>query len=102
MSTAGLRLWDANGNLMVDTTSAVGIVLGSGIIGGNTTASGSLVDANLALGVPFAIITYVDWSNMLAGVPVITFSGTTLTWQFSATVPTGTTFPATWFLYGVK
>lgn len=103
MSTAGLRLWDPNGVLMVDTTSAVTVILGYVAIGGNATASGSLVDVNINLGIPFSIITSFTAAVASDYRPEITFSGSTISWTFvgSPLYFTGI-YPACVFIYGVK
>lgn len=84
--TAGLQVWDASGNLMVDTSTLMGRIFGSVTI--QSGDSGSLVDENLLTGVPFAIpcAQFLDgydpfeWDPGISN-PVITFSGNTMFWS---------------------
>lgn len=75
---AGLQVWDAAGNLIFDTADRAGRVLGS--VTTTTGAAGSITNAALSQGTPFALVEPLD--TLAAGdyVPVATFGGTTMSW----------------------
>lgn len=84
--SAGLQVFDASGNLIVDTSTYLGRILGSVTIeSGN---SGSLVDAALLTGTPFAVpcTQFLDgydpfeWDPGISN-PSISFSGNTMSWS---------------------
>ena len=78
---AGMQVWDAQGNIIFDTTSIVGRVIG--VIDASAT-SGSAVVVGLDQGTPFAIPQLQK--NTLSilintdSYPVCTFSGNTVSW----------------------
>lgn len=79
----GLRVKDASGNVHLDLSRRLGRILGFTDTG--AANSGSVTDANLALGNPFffsvplsAAVTYFS--------PQISFSGTTLNWAWTNTI----------------
>ena len=75
--TQGLQVWDASGNLILDTSYDTGFILG--VVDFATAAqSGSLTDANFANGTPF-FFDIGTIANMLSA-PTVTYSGTTMTW----------------------
>lgn len=81
---AGLQVWDGAGNLITDSTTWMGQMLGSFTLEKNH-AAGSIYDANLTLGRPFAM-TFPEDGNYGAqswGNPdstVVTISGATISW----------------------
>lgn len=84
---AGLQVWDASGNLLIDTTTWCGQILGNFTLAAPHSA-GSLSDGNLTLGRPFAFLLPNDGNNgsKAAGNPqgqTVTISGSTLSWSAS-------------------
>lgn len=75
---AGLQVWDANGQMIVDTSTRLGRIVGVADI---TTATGSIIDANFADGAPFWVALPASNTSPSFG-PKFTFSGTTLSWDF--------------------
>jgi hypothetical protein len=78
----GLQVWDASGNIVMDTTTWCSQVLGSVALGSNHGA-GSVVDANLALGRPFFFVQEADSAKATdatgnANWMTVSVSGTTL------------------------
>lgn len=74
----GLQIWDSSGNLVFDTNTAAGRVLGVTDITAST--SGSVTNAGLATGTAFCFFQTKSTSYFTA-VPSITLSGTTLSWD---------------------
>jgi len=71
-------VFDAAGNVVVDLADRVSRVLGTFRTG---TAAGSITDAGLASGTPFAISTNVQaFGPSTIVMPTFTFSGSTLSW----------------------
>lgn len=89
---SGLQVWDANGDVVVDTTTRLGRIVGVTTI---NSASGSINDADFADGTPFWIATPSDNTSPTFG-PKFTFSGTTLSWNFE-----GRTVSSHRLIYGV-
>ena len=77
----GLQVFDAAGNVIVDTSTRLGRVLGSATIG--PSGSGSITNASFALGTPWCMI--YNSSSFPTYEPVISFSGTSLLWSFAYT-----------------
>lgn len=75
----GLQVWDAAGNLIVDTTSYLGVILGTHVIT-KSTGNGSISFPDLALGTPF--FTLVTSTGSFT--PTISVSGTTISWTYDA------------------
>jgi len=79
----GLQVWAQNGTLLIDTTSSVALILGTFAIGGAGSAqSGSITDARLGNGRPFAF-------QLLGGIPgadnkeaIITTSANGVSWSY--------------------
>lgn len=93
----GFQVWDASGNLIVDTNTHLGRVLGIHTV---TTASGNFSHAGFSQGTPFAVAGSEagDQSgNPWAFTPDITIVGTTLSWDFGS-LPVHTTH----IIYGVR
>ncbi len=90
--TYGVRTFDEAGNIILDTNSRMGRVLGTAQSG---TTPGSLVHAGFAVGEPFCIViptgTGVQW-----GTPLVSFSGTTMSWSWPRAAKTNCKL-----LYGV-
>jgi len=82
----GFRVWDAAGNLEVDTSTRMGIVLGSVDV---NTRTGSITDNRLLGGSPWSCITtgYLStefsFQNAVTGYPIITFSGNMMFWDYT-------------------
>ena len=81
----GLQVWDAAGNLMIDTNTWHSQVLGNFTLGASH-AAGSLVDANLALVRPFIFVLPNEGNEggTAGGNPtanIVTISGTTVSWN---------------------
>ncbi|NPT39677.1 hypothetical protein [Paraburkholderia xenovorans] len=84
---AGLQVWDASGNLILDASYRVMRLISFVNLSGNG-ASGSVTDSRFAQGgfVSFQPATsngdgYLDHGVI---VPVFTFSGSTLSWSYPA------------------
>ena len=81
----GLQVWDAAGNMLVDTTTWMSQVLGSFELPADH-AAGSTTDAGLATGRPFVVVLPYE-GNLGAestGNPIanqVTVSGTTISWN---------------------
>ena len=101
---AGFQTWDASGNLIVDTTTLLGRIIGSVSIVGT---SGSITDARFANGTPFAF-PVMGYSNAFSAfsldasrsAPAVSFSGTTLNWTRGAE-GAGAEVPSCTLYYGV-
>lgn len=84
--TFGLRVWDAAGNLEVDSSTRMGIFLGSVDV---NTRTGSITDSRLLGGEPWSCITtgYLSaefsFQNGVTGYPIISFSGNTMFWDYA-------------------
>lgn len=79
----GLQVWNASGQLIVDTNSPSGVIIGVHTFNGAAAgAGGSISVPQLALGTPFWVLRgswFVD--------PSISVSGTTISWTFTQFVP---------------
>jgi hypothetical protein len=103
---AGLQIFDAAGNTIVDTSTAVALIVGEAVIGGSgSPKSGTITDPRLALGDPFVVV--ISGGIALSGgapnnLPVFGFNGATLTWSYPD--PNGYTDSRVQarFLYGVR
>ena len=98
---AGIECYDAAGNLTFAATDYLGRVLGTiNIVGAN--GNGSLTDANLLAGMPWAIF-FSDGSGSVAVPCIVTCSGQTITWTFGGSYAnTGSNNPGGFILYGIK
>lgn len=76
----GMQVWDASGNLIVDTATYMGRILGTVSTG---TSNGSVTNAGFATGQPWWFITRKT-SSAYMYTPKITISGNTLSWQFES------------------
>lgn len=74
----GIRTFDASGNILMDTDTNMGRILGMTTTG---TSNGSVTNADFAQGTPFwiAIVNNTTANNTVVS-PDFSFSGTTLTW----------------------
>lgn len=98
---SGMQCWDANGNLLVDFTTRLSRMLGSQYIDGT---AGSLMDANLAQGEPFAVFQPEQLFNHISGDsprPNIIISGNTISWSYSPAVNSYHKPIKGWMFYGV-
>jgi hypothetical protein len=78
---AGLQVWDASGNIMLDTTSRMTRVLGSFSIAAGQ-AAGSVTNAALSSGEPwiFASVVHPGGAGSGGAASTFSFSGNTLSW----------------------
>jgi hypothetical protein len=77
----GLRIWDADGNLTLDTSSNIVCLLGQIDLG--EEASGSRTVADFSRGTPWFLILPSGTSYAFNFTPSVTISGTTITWSSS-------------------
>lgn len=92
---SGLRVWDASGNLIVDTTTRLGTVLGTVT---TTKANGSITNAGFAQGTPFySVCGITDAYSVFS--PKITLSGNTMSWAFNTSGANSNT--SQFIVYGV-
>lgn len=78
----GLRLRDGAGNLIVDTSTRTGQILGSQPID-STNQSGSLTHGGFANGTPFFMLN----GGPADADPAVSFSGTTMSWAKNTVGP---------------
>lgn len=78
---AGIQVWDSAGVLVVDISDRLARVLGTFNV---FSGPGSRVDANLASGTPWAVVTPLSVTEN--GMPVVTFntSTNTMSWTNAA------------------
>lgn len=86
----GLQVFDASGNIIVDTSTALGTVLGThSFVGAALNTSDSISVSGFALGTPF----FSMYQSGAGLAPTVTTSGTTLSWIFDqGGVSSGVTF----------
>lgn len=72
--TTGFQAWDSANNLIVDTTSRLGRIMGVIAI----SSDGSLSNGQLTTGTPFYVFASINFSSFTQ--PLVTFSGATMTW----------------------
>lgn len=80
----GLKVWDASGNLIVDTATRMSRVLGTTIV--SAGAIGSITDAGFATGTPYCIALRTNAGtptqpNGSMAPPIINIVGTTLNYN---------------------
>jgi hypothetical protein len=75
----GLQVWDAAGNVAIDTTSSVGTIVGS-VAYGNTNGSATISEFSLGRPVWF-VLPGTGGSSVYQ--PNITVSGNTLSWTWT-------------------
>lgn len=91
----GFQCWDSNGNIVFDTSSRTGRIIGSYTISAASGISGSAtVPLDTSLGTPFIVIPSLPYvviqqsptttANVLVGVDV-SISGNTINWAFPFT-----------------
>lgn len=80
---SGIKIWDASGNVVFDTTVKAGRVLGQVSTG---TANGSVTNADFSQGVGWFTVAPVA-TGLGTYVPTVTLSGTTVSWSFWSAVP---------------
>lgn len=76
---SGLQIWDASGNLVLDTTVRTGTFVGALSTG---TSNGSLYVADLARGTPFAYVHIPSALTTYSLTPAVWVDGQTVTWAF--------------------
>lgn len=80
----GLQIWNADGSVQLDTSIRTGVELGSITF----TAAGSAVVPKFALGEPFFLLNKFGlWDTGIYTKPVVSISGTTISWTASTTGP---------------
>lgn len=79
MATAGIKIWDENGNLKQGPDTAIGSLLGVFLTNGS---NGSISDANLSLGTPRVIKAMPVGAGTYFQAPKFTISGTTISWTY--------------------
>jgi len=77
----GLQIWDTSGNLVFDTNTNAGRVLGNVTVTAST--AGSATNAGLTTGRPFWIFQ-VTTTQYFTKQPAISVSGTTISWDNTA------------------
>ena len=82
---AGLQIWDASGNLIFDTPTRCGRVLGTVTFG---TMNGSVTNAQFAAGTPFWFVSQSS-PGYAAYQPTIAVVGNTLSWSWTVSGSTG-------------
>lgn len=82
MSTAGIKIWDANGVQIIGPNTSIGSIIG---VVETNKINGSITNAKFSLGTPrvFACVP-VSNSYVFASYPIITFSGNTMTWTYES------------------
>lgn len=91
----GLQIFDAAGNLIVDTNTRIGTFLDIVSI---SNADGSATNAALAMGTPFWLLHVLDTAyNSIA--PSVSVSGTTISWAWRTPGDSGN--PNCKLIYGV-
>lgn len=84
--SAGLMIWDQNGNIILDATYRIARIIGSQPL--SNGVSGSVTDSRLAQGgfVSFQPSVCIGEGYQSGGVicPQFTFSGSTLYWSYAA------------------
>ena len=73
----GLQVWDSSGNLIVDTNSSLGVILGTHTIT-KSAGNGSLSVGDLSLGTPF--FTVITSTGTFY--PIVSVSGSTISWTY--------------------
>lgn len=106
----GLRVWDQNGNIIVDTNNRLPRVLGQIYVNWLTEDGGEVYVPDFNQGKPW-VLNIVDWSNLIQEkdtsknefsnyvVPEIESNKVKWRW-FPTTNGTGYSY-ATWIVYGV-
>lgn len=77
----GLQIWDTSGNLVFDTNTYAARTLGIATVTANT--SGSATHSGLTSGTPFWVFQ-VSGSNWFSQQPAVSVSGTTISWDNTA------------------
>lgn len=92
-----LTFRDSSGNILFDLSEPLAKFLGEATIGTTSATSGTITDSRFTLAEPFAFVVTDDATWEHGTDPVVTVSGTTLSWEYPAGV---TPFP-TKIVYGV-
>lgn len=88
----GLQVIDEDGNVIVDTSTRLGRILGVTTIG---ASSGTVVDSGFLQGTPFWVAIPLATGDVVFG-PAISVSGSTLTYDFE-----GRTVTSHRLVYGI-
>jgi hypothetical protein len=79
--TQGLQVFDASGNIVVDTTHYLGRILGVTTVG---ISNGSITNANFSKGTPFWVANR-DSGSYNTSQPIYTLTNsTTISWSWGA------------------
>ena len=79
----GLQVWNEFGTLILDTNDPTGVILGVHLFnGGASGTGGNITVPGLSLGRPFTVLRGTWFTD-----PLITISGTVISWQFTQFVP---------------
>lgn len=76
---AGLIIWDEDGNQVLNLTTRVGRLLGSGATG---TSNGSLTPAGSDTGTLFCMLQPTHMDYVSYGRPTLTVTDTTISWSW--------------------
>lgn len=76
----GLQVFDGQGNVILDTTTRMGVLLGQVNTG---KSNGSVTNSAFSRGTPFYVATSTENGATSVIGPNITISGNTLSWQFN-------------------
>ena len=96
----GMRVWDASGNLTMDSTDNMGRYLGQVATTGTTDGSAS-VPGWAAQGAQFIVVFPLHTMLSQYCPPLLTYSGDTISWTFESTIPAGNR-GAVAIMFGVK
>lgn len=100
--TASFVVGNPDGFALFDAGKSVALILGSALIGGaNQAQSGSFQDPRLPLGRPYFLVTSLEVNSFIGYRPNVTFSGTTISWEWPANYA-GAPYPRARFIYGLK
>lgn len=79
----GLKVWDGQGRVTLDTTTVAGLFLGEILVNGN----GSTTDGRLLAGRPFFMVVSAQPSTPVFQVPappLVTIMGSSISWSYPA------------------
>ena len=89
----GLQIWDASGNLILDTSNRIGRVLGVVTLDGNTSSSET--NDGLLTGTPFYMVVFLG--SFATYSPTISIASNVISW----TMPSGAAGNFYRLVYGV-
>ena len=89
----GIQVWDAGGNLILDTSTVTVRILAVITIAGNT--SGNVTSTQFSTGIPFYF--FQPFQYLIGNFqPTVTFTGNTMSWSLPNNAPSGLLY------YGVR